>query len=198
MEVLTQQQWEKFWEDGYLRFGRVIDDAQVETLRAALARVIAEELEREDFSGLPPESAYGHARKGQAENGKPRAIHQFVNMWKVVPEYRQVLDNPRITGAVRDLMGVERVDSGTPGDLKPPGENAKFAFHHDFYFWPMDHPRLISCWLALDDATPANGCMHVVPGSHRPSLPAAHLRADRGASPLARVTRPGRGGESLR
>jgi phytanoyl-CoA hydroxylase len=26
---------------------------------------------------------------------------------------------------------------------------------------------MISCWLALDEATPANGCMHVVPGSHR-------------------------------
>jgi phytanoyl-CoA hydroxylase len=26
---------------------------------------------------------------------------------------------------------------------------------------------MITCWLALDDATPENGCMHVVPGSHR-------------------------------
>jgi ectoine hydroxylase-related dioxygenase (phytanoyl-CoA dioxygenase family) len=26
---------------------------------------------------------------------------------------------------------------------------------------------MISCWLALDDATPENGCMHVSPGSHR-------------------------------
>jgi ectoine hydroxylase-related dioxygenase (phytanoyl-CoA dioxygenase family) len=50
---------------------------------------------------------------------------------------------------------------------KPPGDNKKFDCHHDFYFWPMDRPRMITCWLALDDATVANGCMHVIPGSHR-------------------------------
>jgi ectoine hydroxylase-related dioxygenase (phytanoyl-CoA dioxygenase family) len=50
---------------------------------------------------------------------------------------------------------------------KPPGDNAKFAFHHDFYFWPLDRPTMISCWLALDKATADNGCMHVIPTSHR-------------------------------
>ena len=50
---------------------------------------------------------------------------------------------------------------------KPPGENKVFAMHHDFYFWPLNRPTMISCWLALDDATPENGGMHVIPGSHR-------------------------------
>ena len=98
MEVLTAEQSADFYRDGYLRFGKVIEPEQVERLRNELDRVIAEELEREDFSGLPPEFAYGHARKGEA--GADRAIHQFVNMWKVSPEYRAVLHNPRITGAV--------------------------------------------------------------------------------------------------
>ena len=33
--------------------------------------------------------------------------------------------------------------------------------------WPLSEPRILSCWIALDDATVENGCMHVVPGSHR-------------------------------
>src|SRR5262249_27505091 len=120
--------------DGYLRFRRVIDDAELERLRTALDRVIAAELVREDDAGLPPEFAYGHARKGQA--GGERAIHQFVNMWKVVPEYRAVLHNHPITGAIRDLMGVERIRLWHDQVIsKPPGENKHFACHHDFYFW---------------------------------------------------------------
>jgi phytanoyl-CoA hydroxylase len=170
MEILTTEQVERFHHDGYIKFGRVIEREEVERLRAALDRVIAEEQEREDDAGLPPEFAYGHDRKAQrAEGGYGgRAIHQFINMWKVVPEYRKVIHNPLITGAVRDLMGVPRVRLWHDQVIsKPPGDNRHFSCHHDFYFWPLGRPTMISCWLALDDATPENGCMHVVPGSHR-------------------------------
>jgi ectoine hydroxylase-related dioxygenase (phytanoyl-CoA dioxygenase family) len=170
MQILTSEQFEQFHRDGYLRFGRVIDDAQVERMRGALDRVIAEEMEREDDSGLPPEFAYGHDRKASRSEGGygGRAIHQFVNMWKVVPEYREAIHNPTITGVIRDLMEVERVRLWHDQVIsKPPGDNKHFQCHHDFYFWPLDRPTMITCWLALDDATAANGCMHVIPGSHR-------------------------------
>ncbi|MBW3623430.1 MAG: phytanoyl-CoA dioxygenase family protein, partial [Armatimonadetes bacterium] len=167
--VLTPEQVERFRRDGYLKFGRVLDVGQVETLRTALDRTIEQEMRREDDSSVPPEFAYGHDRKAEEASGRPvRAIHQFVNMWKVVPEYREVLHHPTITGAIRDLMDVERVRLWHDQVIsKPPGDNGKFAFHHDFYFWPLDRPSMISCWLALDKATVDNGCMHVLPGSHR-------------------------------
>jgi ectoine hydroxylase-related dioxygenase (phytanoyl-CoA dioxygenase family) len=163
--MLSEDQIDQFHRDGYLKFGRVIDDATVESLRAALARTIAEELEREEEAGLPPEFAFGHDRKGERVE---RAIHQFVNLWKVVPEYAEVIRNPRITSVVKELMGADRLRIWHDQVIsKPPRENKHFACHHDFYFWPLDRPRMITCWLALDRATPENGCMHVIPGSHR-------------------------------
>jgi ectoine hydroxylase-related dioxygenase (phytanoyl-CoA dioxygenase family) len=45
---------------------------------------------------------------------------------------------------------------------------------------------MITCWLALDDATVANGCMHVIPGSHRDPRfqpPGCDLAADIHLSP---------------
>jgi ectoine hydroxylase-related dioxygenase (phytanoyl-CoA dioxygenase family) len=164
MSALTQNQTESFDRDGYLKFGRVIDDATVESLRAALDRVI--EMERHGgVPGAPPEFAFGHDRgDGRAD----RAIHQFVNMWKVDPEYRAITHNPLITQAIRELMGAEQIRLWHDQIIsKPPGENKLFSCHHDFYFWPLDRPTMITCWLALDDATVDNGCMHVVPGSHR-------------------------------
>ncbi|HZT43229.1 MAG TPA: phytanoyl-CoA dioxygenase family protein [Chthonomonadaceae bacterium] len=167
MRIFTPEQVEKFHRDGYLKFGRVIETAEVERLREALDRVMAEERTREDYSSLPPEFAYGHDRRGE-DRQDVRAIHQFVNMWKVDSEYRQVIHNARITGAIRELMGVERIRLWHDQVIsKPPGDNAHFSCHHDFYFWPLDRPTMITCWLALDDATVENGCMHVIPGSHR-------------------------------
>ncbi len=166
MSTLSAEQVEKFYRDGYLKFGRVIDDNEVETLRSELDRITAEELTRTDYSDLPPEFAFGHARS--AADTQAHAIHQFVNMWKVSPAYHHVLNNPTITGAIGQLMEAEKVRIWHDQVIsKPPGDNAHFACHHDFYFWPLDRPTMISCWLALDDATPANGCMHVIPGSHR-------------------------------
>ena len=118
MEILTPEQVEQFRRDGYLKFRRVIE----------------EERTREDDAGLPPEFAYGHDRKGQARAGA-RAIHQFVNIWKVVPAYEETIHNPLITGAIRDLMGVPRVRIWHDQVIsKPPGDNKHFNCHHDFYF----------------------------------------------------------------
>ena len=167
MEILAPEQVERFRTDGYLRFGRVLDEEQVERLRATLDRVIAEEESAGNGPERPPEFAYGHD-KGRERTGGGRAIHQFINMWKVAPEYREVAHSPTITGAIRDLMGAERVRLWHDQVIsKPPGDNKHFACHHDFYFWPLDRPTMITCWLALDDATVENGCMHVIPGSHR-------------------------------
>ena len=166
--VLTPDQKEQFYRDGYLEFGRVIDDQTVEQLRSALDNTIQEELTREDYSGLPPEFAFGHDRRGEDGSRPVRAIHQFVNMWKVSPEFAQVMHNPLITGAIRELMETQDIRLWHDQVIsKPPGDNGHFACHHDFYFWPLDRPSMITCWLALDEATPENGCMHVVPGSHR-------------------------------
>src|SRR5438046_341146 len=136
MEILTPEQAEQFYRDGYLKFRKVIKAEEVERLRGALDRVISEELVREDYSELPPEFAYGHDRKGQNADGpRPaRAIHQFVNMWKVVPEYRAVLDNPKITGAIRDLMQADRIRLWHDQVIsQPPGANAHLSSHPAHY-----------------------------------------------------------------
>lgn len=164
---MSSEMVEKFRQDGYLKFGRVLDDVQVERLRGELDRIIAEELAGESQADLPPEFEFGHDRK-PGEGRPARAIHQYINMWKVVPAYRDVMDNPAIVEPVRELIGAKSVRIWHDQVIsKPPHDNALFSCHHDFYFWPLDRPTMVTCWLALDDAIVDNGCMHVFPGSHR-------------------------------
>src|SRR5438045_3728931 len=132
MEILTPEEVGLFHRDGYLKFRRVIEDEQIQRLRAELDRVIAEERTREDDADLPPEFAYGQDRRGQERPGA-RAIHQYVNIWKVVPAYREAIHNPRITATVRDLMAVPRIRIWHDQIIsKPPGDNKHFNCHHDF------------------------------------------------------------------
>ena len=66
---------------------------------------------------------------------------------------------------------------------KQPGrEDAVFAWHQDQAYWiSTDDRRTATCWLALDDTSPENGCLQFLPGSHRepvrPHHPATGDRA---------------------
>lgn len=167
--MVTEEQIRFFEENGYLKYSQVLTPEEVRELRDGLDRIIALELEGGDDSA--PEFRYGHDRKGERpeESGRAaRSIHQFVNMWKRDAAYERTLHNPLIAGAVRGLLRTPEARLWHDQIIsKPPRDNGHFRFHQDFYFWPLDRPNIVSCWLALDDSTVENGCMHVIPGSHR-------------------------------
>ena len=61
--------------------------------------------------------------------------------------------------------------------------DAVFAWHQDQAYWiNTDDRRTATCWLAMDDSTIDNGCMHFLPGSHRepvrPHRPAGASREE--------------------
>jgi ectoine hydroxylase-related dioxygenase (phytanoyl-CoA dioxygenase family) len=167
--MTTTEQVQFFEANGYLKFGKVLEREELEALREGLNRIIQLELEHSDDSS--PEFKYGHDRKGDrpSESGRgARTIHQYVNMWKRDQNYERTLHNPLIAGTARALLRTPEVRLWHDQIIsKPPRDNGHFRFHQDFYFWPLSHPSIVSCWLALDDATVENGCMHVIPGSHR-------------------------------
>ncbi len=50
--------------------------------------------------------------------------------------------------------------------VKPPNFQGQ-AWHQDEVYIPTRDRSLIGAWIAVDDATVENGCLYVVPGSHR-------------------------------
>lgn len=61
---------------------------------------------------------------------------------------------------------------------KPPFSGKPVLWHQDGAFWPLDPMRVVTLWLAVDEATPENGCLRVIPGSHRQDLHELRQRAD--------------------
>ena len=169
--MITQHQIDFFAENGYLRYGKVLEMDEVEALRAAPGQCDRHrEGWRRRLGNRVSSSGTAAAAPWKATPGaqKPRVLTQYVNMWKREPIYERLLHHPVISGVASALLNSPRVRLWHDHIIsKPPGDNAHFRFHQDFYQWPFHEPRLLSCWLAVDDATPENGCMHVVPGSHR-------------------------------
>ena len=102
-----------------------------------------------------------------------------------LPEYAALLSDSRLLEALRDLGGADI--RWTSGYLisKPPG-GAPLFWHQDWWGWDSpisytDSPAQLFVMIYLTDTRIDNGCLRVIPGSHRNAhplhtLPAAHAK----------------------
>jgi non-haem Fe2+, alpha-ketoglutarate-dependent halogenase len=77
-----------------------------------------------------------------------------------------LVNEPRITALVRDLLGPELVCWGTHLFAKLPGDGLAVPFHQDAVYWPFTPTLTTTVWLAIDDVDAGNAAMQFVPGSH--------------------------------
>ena len=74
------------------------------------------------------------------------------------------------------LIG-ENIDVfGTKFFPKLPNGGTSTGWHQDNYYFGTDTDRIISCGIYLEDSDLENGCLRVVPGSHRMGEIVEHRR----------------------
>jgi phytanoyl-CoA hydroxylase len=76
-------------------------------------------------------------------------------------------EHPRIMGALESLLGPQPIMFQDMALIKPPFIGSEKPWHQDnayFSVAPLD--AIVGVWIALDEATGANGCMHVLPSGH--------------------------------
>ncbi len=61
---------------------------------------------------------------------------------------------------------------------KPPADGMPVLWHQDGSYWPLEPMDVVTLWLAVDDSLPENGCMRVIPGTHRLDLHELQRRTD--------------------
>jgi phytanoyl-CoA hydroxylase len=85
---------------------------------------------------------------------------------KVSPPARDALAAPRIVDALTAVIGPNVKAMQSMLFVKSEGKPGQ-AWHQDEFFIPTRDRSLTAVWIALDDATVENGCLWVLPGSHR-------------------------------
>lgn len=89
------------------------------------------------------------------------------NVYQEIPLLRQTIDDYNIGGLAAALLEVDEVTLFQDNLIwKPTGTSQSIAWHQDYSYWPLSHPRGVTFWIALDDTTIDNGCMRYVCGSH--------------------------------
>ncbi|MEO5839566.1 MAG: phytanoyl-CoA dioxygenase family protein [Acidimicrobiales bacterium] len=81
-------------------------------------------------------------------------------------EIFKVLIEPSLLDLVEQLIGPDIILWGSSVFAKPPGIGKAVQWHQEGHYWPMRPLIATSAWIAIDDASPENGCLRFVPGSH--------------------------------
>ncbi len=78
--------------------------------------------------------------------------------------------DPDLLDIVGQLIGPDIIMWGSQVFSKPAGDGMAIPWHQDGQYWPMRPLANVTLWIAVDAATPENGCLRVIPGTHESGL----------------------------
>lgn len=98
----------------------------------------------------------------------------------VLKKYVAIHFPHKISPVIKDFLGQEKIVEVLTNVVSPnikcmqsmlfvkgPGKAGQ-AWHQDEFYIPTRDKSLIGVWIAIDDASIENGCLWIIPGSHKP------------------------------
>jgi ectoine hydroxylase len=176
----TPDERRAYQEDGFFIRRAVFDCDELADLKSAAERAVAVAAS----AACAPDARYAIDGNRYLEAGgttiqlEHREGSQTVRVLepfhRLDPRFHHLMDDPRFVAPMRDLVGANELCLFTDKlNLKRPREGSRFRWHQDSPYWVFDCAhvdRLANAMLALDDAGRENGCLCLVPGTHRAGL----------------------------
>ena len=97
-------------------------------------------------------------------NQKPHLLYPWMD---------QLVRHPAILDAVEDVLGPNLFCWGSQFFTKNARDGSYVSWHQDGTYWGLSSPDVVTAWVALTPSQPQNGCMRVIPGTHRSQVPHA-------------------------
>lgn len=140
----TPEQVAFYNRHGYLKFGRIFTREELDALRQHVDEMIA---------NLPP-----------GKRPEELDVPHFESPWLF-----RYLAHPRVLDVIECFIGPDIVLWSSHFIAKPGGDGKAVPWHTDGDYWGnrLSPMNVITLWLAVDESTRENGCMRVIPGSHK-------------------------------
>jgi ectoine hydroxylase-related dioxygenase (phytanoyl-CoA dioxygenase family) len=167
MTVLSRDQIDAFWRDGYLMVEDAVTPAQLAALNAEIATWVEESRAHKSPFGPPTIDGRPRFDMGSEHSAKSPALRRINNPSDISDAYREVMLDARTVDMVADLIGPDVKFHHCKINLKLPGAKTEVAYHQDFAYTPHTNSDIVTALLFLDDIDESNGCLTVVPGSHK-------------------------------
>ena len=162
MGQLTAAEIACFQRDGWVKPAFRLPEPQVRSMREALDDLIARN------PGVRPEKLVSAHIEGDNGEGV-RGSAAFLDLAR----------DPDLVELVSGVIGDDVILWGCHVFCKPPVDGYETPWHQDGHYWPIRPLATCTVWVALEDSKIENGCLRVIPGSHRARALHEHLHEDR-------------------
>jgi ectoine hydroxylase-related dioxygenase (phytanoyl-CoA dioxygenase family) len=162
MAHLHADEIHRYHADGWVVPRWRLPTGRVRAMREALDALLR------DNPGVRPEKLVSaHVEGDNGEGVRGRA------------EFLALARDPEIVELVSGVLGDDVILWGCHVFCKPAAEGYETPWHQDGHYWPIRPLANCTVWVALEPSTRANGCLRVIPGSHRAQRLHPHLHEDR-------------------
>mgnify|MGYP000477658611 CR=1 FL=1 len=159
MPYLTDAQIRHYRDAGFVVVENVVPPGLLERARAAVDEFVTRSrgvTAHTDIFDLEP----GHSPEA------PR-LRRIKNPVQHHPVFAEILRLDSVLDPVEQLVGPGIRLHGSKLNMKAAEFGSPVEWHQDLPFYPHTNDDLLAVGIALDECTLENGCMLMVPGSHR-------------------------------
>jgi hypothetical protein len=172
---LTEKQVGFFRDQGYFVARGVFDSAEIARLKEGYD-YITSLVER---GGIDPDYLTGkgcevhihiQAPAGTEESDSVRYLRKVQWPSMLHPAFEEVRNSPKFPALLEPLIGTSLKQYINQINFKMPGGEIAFPWHQDIRPTPTfreQEVNYVQTVTVVDEATVGNGCLHIVPGSHK-------------------------------
>ena len=160
----------RFAEDGYLRLGQVASSGHLQAMCDRIDEIM---LGNVRYEGMPMQrdtttGEYGKLPTRTFEESERTLAYRRIDDLQLDPLFLGYMQHPVFREITEALIGPNVSIFRAMFMNKPAEHGTHLPWHQDVGIgWGLDSNPEVTVWTALDAATIENGCMQVVPGSHK-------------------------------
>ena len=165
--TLSEAQKAAFERDGYYVMEGLLDDGEVESIRREITAIVDRYPDvPEELVQIEPAVRRGAVEPESVELG----VRKLFRMTLHNELFRSLAHHPVMVGIAVELIGQDVALFQSMLLMKPPRFGGQKVWHQDNAYFRLEPNNVFGFWIALDDTDVENGCMHVIPGSHREGI----------------------------
>ncbi|MBI3852743.1 MAG: phytanoyl-CoA dioxygenase family protein [Verrucomicrobia bacterium] len=143
--AVLEEAVEQYERDGYVLFHNVLDEHLIH-------------------------EASNHVEWLINRNPGVRAEHLDQRLVKDDPFWIRLISDDRLLDIAEFFIGPNIALFASHYICKPPRDGKCVLWHQDGSYWPLEPMEVVTLWLAVDDSLSENGCLRVIPGTHKMEL----------------------------
>lgn len=166
LSALPDAAWTQYHSDGHIAVRDVLTRDEVASANAAIDGLISGSVP--DFRGIQWEGGVRDRLSSMTLDERRSSVRKLMYYVEHDQRLHDIAYRPDILELVSRILGGEPELFADQALLKPPGGGREKPWHQDSaYFDVRSGAPVVGLWIALDQTDTENGCMHVIPGSHR-------------------------------